>query len=96
MTPGIEAPIDPPQWDEAPTAPFVVDDGPLDTVIECGECGKQLRFNPDFEPDPAEEEDKARIDEAFAMFSEDHLDANNRCAREEGPRPAPDWNPENR
>ena len=54
--PGIEAPIDPPQWDEA--------------VRTCAACGA--------------------VNEV--------LDEDDLCMEclDEGPRPPPDWNPENR
>ena len=47
----------------------LIDDGTLDTVLECVECGEQLRFNPDLVDGVG---DSFRIQVALGMAREDH------------------------
>ncbi len=49
----------------------LLDDGTMDTVIQCKHCGEVMRFNPEM-PDPEECPDWDRIDDALEMADSDH------------------------
>lgn len=48
--------------------PILIDDGTMDTVLQCPACGETLRFN----PEPSDDPEWDRLAEAEAMFAEDH------------------------
>lgn len=53
----------------------LTDDGTLDTVIRCSECGEEMRFNfdPTFHDDEDGEPDyDAYVDECIEQATEDH------------------------
>ncbi len=59
---------------------YLTDDGTMDTVIMCDDCGEEMRYNPDPEEVGAASRDERhdwRVDAAFDMAKEDH-DCNER------------------
>ena len=55
----------------------IIDDGTLDTVVACGACDYEGRFNPEVE----DGDEDGRIDAALEMAESDHED----CEPDAGP-----------
>ena len=49
---------------------YLDDDGTLDTVVSCADCGWTGRYNPEFEDGNGDD----RIEQALSMAEEDHPD----------------------
>ena len=63
--------------EEKGDALYIVDDGTMDTVVACGVCDYEERFNPDFE----DGDEDGRINAALEMAAAEH----DLCEPEAGP-----------
>ena len=58
---------------------YLVDDGTMDTVVECNHCGEQARYNYDG-GDVSEDEGPHSYD-AFVEWAEEDAEAEHECPR---------------
>ena len=65
----------------------LIDDGTLDTVLRCSECGEEMRYN--FDPmddtSDAPDPDSGEVDAyyAFVDWAMEDAESEHRCSREE-------------
>lgn len=63
----------------------LADDGTMDTVIRCSECGEEFRFNydPSFEDEPETEDEAQDRYDAFVDECIEEIEAEHECSADE-------------
>lgn len=64
----------------------LTDDGTMDTVLRCDECGEEFRFT--YQPGPEEEDTDQTDEEAYDAYIEsciEEIEAEHECATDDEP-----------